>query len=62
MSKGLTIDDETGFVDLVGLARDMSAQSPKSVVLPTKPARKGGAAVLVLDQPEADAVLATFAS
>jgi len=49
MSKGLTIDDQTGFGDLVGLARDMSAQSPKSVVLPTKPVRKGGAAVLVLD-------------
>jgi LCP family protein required for cell wall assembly len=62
MSKGLTIDDETGFTDLVGLARDVSAQRPETVLLPTKPARKGGAAVLVLAQPEADEVLATFAS
>jgi LCP family protein required for cell wall assembly len=60
MSTGLVIDDSTGMGDLFGLARRLGASSPETVVLPTVPARKGGAAVLVLDQPEADGVLATF--
>ena len=44
----------------IGLARKLSGTDPATVVLPTKGARKGGAAVLVLDEPAADAVLAGF--
>ena len=54
------LDDSLGLLDLIGLARSLSGTEPTTVVLPTEGARKGGAAVLVLDQPEADEVLAGF--
>jgi LCP family protein required for cell wall assembly len=60
LSSGLIIDDSLGLFDLVGLARKLGGTQPLTVVLPTKPTRKNGAAVLVLDQPKADAVLAGF--
>ena len=49
-----------GLFDLIGLARKLSGTQPSTVVLPTKGAKKGSAAVLVLDQPGADAALAGF--
>jgi len=60
LSSGLVIDDSTGLFDLIGLARKLSGSQPTTVVLPTKPARKNGAAVLLLAQPGADAALAGF--
>ena len=60
LSSGLVIDDSTGLFDLIGLARKLSGTQPTTVVLPTKPARKNGAAVLLLAQPGADAALAGF--
>jgi LCP family protein required for cell wall assembly len=60
LSSGLVIDDSLGLFDLVGLARKLGGSSPQTVVLPTTPARKNGAAVLVLKQPDAAAVLAQF--
>jgi LCP family protein required for cell wall assembly len=60
LSKGLIIDDSLGLFDLFGLARKLGGSSPESVVLPTKPARKSGAEVLLLADPEAQAVLARF--
>ena len=60
LSSGLVIDDSTGLFDLVGLARKLGGSDPETVILPTKPARKSGAAVLVLDEPAASAVLAQF--
>jgi LCP family protein required for cell wall assembly len=60
LSKGLIIDDSLGLFDLAGLARKLGASSPQTVELPTKPASKSGAAVLVLAEPQAQAVLARF--
>jgi len=60
LSTGLVIDDSLGLFDLFGLARKLGGSSPESVVLPTEPARKNGAAVLVLAEPGAQAVLARF--
>ncbi len=60
LSSGLVFDDSTGLFDLIGLARKLSGSQPTTVVLPTKPARKNGAAVLLLAQPGADAALAGF--
>ena len=60
LSGGLVLDESIGLFDLIGLARKLSGTDPATVVLPTKGARKGGAAVLVLDEPAADAVLAGF--
>ena len=60
LSDGLVLDDSIGLFDLIGLARKLSGSEPTTVILPTKGARKGGAAVLVLDQPAAAAALAGF--
>ncbi len=60
LSGGLVLDESIGLFDLVGLARKLSSTEPATVVLPTKGARKGDAAVLVLDEPAAQAVLAGF--
>lgn len=58
--KGTRVDSEVGFFDLVSLARDLGGTTPESVVLPTRPARKGQAAVLELKVDEAVDVLAGF--
>lgn len=60
LSSGLVLDDSTGVFDLFGLARRLSGTQPATVVLPTRPARKGAAEVLLLVQPGADAALAQF--
>jgi len=60
LSSGLVLDDSIGVFDLFDLARRLSATDPESVLLPTKGARKSGASVLVLDEPEAERVLATL--
>lgn len=60
LSSGLVLDDSIGAFDLFDLARRLSATDPESVLLPTKGARKSGASVLVLDEPEAERVLATL--
>ena len=60
LSSGLVLDDSLGLFDLIGLARSLSGTEPSTVVRPTEGARKGGAAVLVLDQPAAEEVLAGF--
>ena len=60
LSGGLVLDDSIGLFDLIGLARTLNGSEPATVLLPTKGARKGGAAVLVLQEPGADAVLAEF--
>lgn len=58
--KGTRVDSEVGFFDLVSLARDLGGTTPESVVLPTRPTRKGQAAVLELKVDEAVDVLAGF--
>ncbi len=57
---GTRVDQELGFGDIVSLARNLSGTAPESVVLPTRPAKKGRAAVLVLRTQEAVGVLAGF--
>lgn len=57
---GTRVDDQLGFGDLFSLARNLSGNTPQSVVLPTRAARKGKAQVLVLRTAEATPVLATF--
>lgn len=58
--KGSKVDDTFGLLDAWRLVRGLSAGTPESVVLPTRPARKGGAAVLLLDDAAAPPVLARF--
>ena len=50
----MRVDTTFGIGDAWSLARHLSGSQPATVVLPTKPARKGAAAVLVLDQPQAN--------
>ena len=59
-SKGVRVDRDLGLGDLVSLARHLAGATPETVVLPTTPARKGGAAVLLLKEPDAGPVLAGF--
>jgi LCP family protein required for cell wall assembly len=57
---GMRVDTTFGLGDAWSLARHLEGSQPTTVVLPTKPANKGAAAVLELDQPAATAVLAQF--
>lgn len=57
---GTRVDQDFGFGDAVDLARRLGGTTPESVLLPTTPANKGGAAVLLLARPDADAVLGAF--
>lgn len=57
---GTRVDEALGFSDVISLARNLSGSDPTSVVVPTRPARKGRAAVLVLRSSEAAGVLAPF--
>lgn len=60
MSQGLRVDDNLSMIEMFRLARKLGGSDPETVILPTIPARKGQAAVLVLDEPEAMGVLAGF--
>ena len=54
------LDDSASAWDLFALARSLSSAPPETVVLPTRPTVIDGADVLVLVEPQADEVLATF--
>ena len=60
VATGVTVDTTFGLGDAWTLSRRLSGSDPETVILPTVPARRGGASVLVLQQPEADSVLAGF--
>lgn len=60
MSSELIVDSGLGFWEALSLIRKLGGSDPLTVVLPTEGARRGQAAVLVLDQPEAEQVLAAF--
>lgn len=60
VSSELVIDSGLGMRDAFTLVRKLGGSDPLTVVLPTKGVRKGDAAVLVLDEPEAQTVLAAF--
>jgi LCP family protein required for cell wall assembly len=60
LSGGLVLDDSASAWDLFALARSLSSAPPETVVLPTRPTVIDGADVLVLVEPQADEVLATF--
>lgn len=58
VAAGLRIDDAMGFRDLIGLARKLGGLDPETVELPVKPTTTaGGAAVLLLSEPGAQAAL-----
>ena len=57
---GLRIDDRMGFFDALGLARRLRGLEPESVELPVYGFSAGGASVLGLIQPDAEAALARF--
>ena len=59
-TEGVRVDDTFGLGDAWSLVRKLGGSDPETVVLPTTPARKGGAAVLVLDEAAAAPVLAEF--
>ena len=60
MSSELIVDSGLGFWEATTMVRKLGGSDPLTVVLPTEGARRGQAAVLVLDQPEAEQVLAAF--
>lgn len=60
LSGGLTVDNQLGFFDALGLARHLGGTSPETVVLPTVGDRIGGASVLVLRKAAAQPVLDRF--
>ena len=60
MSDELIVDSGLGFPEALALVRKLGSSDPLTVVLPTEGVRRGQAAVLVLDQPEAEQVLAAF--
>jgi LCP family protein required for cell wall assembly len=61
MSEGLRIDDDMTMWQAARFAWDLRGAEPESVILPVTPrTTSGGAAVLELQQPEAEAVLAQF--
>ena len=60
MSSELIVDSGLGFWEATTMVRKLGGSEPLTVVLPTEGARRGQAAVLVLDQPEAEQVLAAF--
>jgi LCP family protein required for cell wall assembly len=59
-AKGVRVDSEVGFFDLVKLARQLGGADPETKVLPTVGANKGGASVLELKNAEALPILAEF--
>ena len=57
---GVTVDTGLGVGDAWSLISGLSGSKPETVVLPTRPARRGGAAVLLLDKAQSAPVLAQF--
>jgi LCP family protein required for cell wall assembly len=60
MSSQLTVDSGLGLLEATRLVRKLSSSDPESVTLPTEGARRGGASVLVMIQPDAQEVLRRF--
>jgi LCP family protein required for cell wall assembly len=60
MSNQLTVDSDLGMLDAFGLVRRLRTSDPESLVLPTTGVRRGGAAVLVTVEPDAQTVLDRF--
>ena len=60
MSSELIIDSGLGFCEALSMIRKLGGSDPLTVILPTEGVRRGQAAVLILDQPEAEQVLAAF--
>jgi LCP family protein required for cell wall assembly len=60
MSSELIVDSGLGFWEALSLVRSLGGSAPETVLLPTEGAWRGAAAVLVLVEPDAAAVLAGF--
>jgi LCP family protein required for cell wall assembly len=60
MSSQLIVDSGLGFFEAASLIRKLGATDPETVILPTEGVRRGGAAVLVTVEPDAQAALARF--
>ncbi len=60
MSSELIIDSGLGFGEALSLVRTLGGSSPETVILPVEGVRRGDAAVLVLVEPDAQAVLQRF--
>ncbi len=60
VSGELKIDSGLGFMESVSFVRKLGASSPETVLLPVKGARKGKAAVVLLDEPGAQEALSRF--
>jgi hypothetical protein len=58
VAAGLHTDDAMSFRDMIGFARKLRGLQPETVELPVKPTTTaGGAAVLLLNEPAAQAAL-----
>lgn len=60
MSSELVVDSGLDFLSALRLVRRLGSSDPESVVLPTEGVRRGGAAVLITVEPDAQAVLDLF--
>jgi len=60
MSSELVVDSGMGFFDALGLVRRLGSSDPETVLLPVEGVRRGGAAVLVTVEPDAQAALDQF--
>ncbi len=60
VSGELKIDSGLGFMESISFVRKLGGSSPETVLLPVKGARKGRAAVVVLDEPGAQEALSKF--
>jgi len=60
MSSELIIDSGLGFGEAISFVRRLGSSDPATVILPTEGVRRGDAAVLVLIEPDAQAVLQGF--
>jgi len=57
---GMKVDQTFGVGDAADLARRLAGTTPESVVLPTVPANRGGASVLLVNEPDAQPLLRDF--
>lgn len=61
LGENVVVDSSMSFFDALGMARKLSGLSPETLVLPTTPhTTTGGAAVLLLNEDEADPILGRF--